>query len=253
MTNPKSSSPEAKSLLLTVVLPALCKHAPYVPTEMIRRSLSKAGGKIQAATLNRYLHEFVADELIFDAGRGWYSSLVKVFAMNTTHLKPLIKALGEKFPLLDYSCWSTAQVGSYGHHLLTKFVTFVHTERDAMESVCDFLRGAGYDTHLNPLGKLASQFSIRERTVVLRPNVNTRPTDGHYVLVEGLLVDLFVESRNLQLMDSGEYFQIFRNLTHEARISMARIVDYARQRKPATNELLKSIKDEFSKNHPLVD
>ncbi len=30
-------------------------------------------------------------------------------------------------------------------------------------------------------------------------------------------------------------------------------IDYARQRKPATNELLKSIKDEFSKNNPLVD
>ena len=76
--------------------------------------------------------------------------------------------------------------------------------------------------------------------MVVRPKVTTQPVDEHFVTIEGLLVDLFIESRALALMDAGEYFLVFRNATGQGRISIARIVDYVRQRQPATDELIDS-------------
>jgi hypothetical protein len=69
------------------------------------------------------------------------------------------------------------------------------------------LTEGGFDSHLNPRGENARKFTIRDRTVVIRPKVTTQPVVEHVVPIEGLLVELFVESRNLSLMDDSEFFR----------------------------------------------
>ena len=115
-----------------------------------------------------------------------------------------------------------------------------------MNSVYEFLRDRGFDAHLNPRGAEMSRFTIRGKSVIVRPRVTTQPAEGLFVSIEGILVELFVESRALDLMDAVEYEQIFRNATGGGRISMARLTDYAGQRKTAARDLLKSIKKEYS-------
>jgi hypothetical protein len=160
----------------------------------------------------------------------------------------LVRELEKAFPLLDFTCWSTEQVAGYGHLLLTRFATFVHTERDAMEGVAHRLGDGGYDVHLNPLGSEAARFAIGERTVVIRPRTKAQPHDGHRVSIEGLLVALFVERRALPILDAGEYFRLFDNLAGRHRISLAALLEYARERRPAGFELIRHIKAEFLKN-----
>ena len=70
--------------------------------------------------------------------------------------------------------------------------------------------------------------------------------------VEGLLVELFMEGRALGLMDEGEYFRMFGNLAGYSRISLARLLDYAHERRPAGLELERHIKAEFLKKSALV-
>ena len=88
--------------------------------------------------------------------------------------------------------------------------------------------------------------------MVIRPKPTTQPHDGHLVTVEGLLVELFMEVRALGLMDEGEYFRMFDNLAGYSRISLARLLDYARERRPAGLELQRHIKAEFLKNSALA-
>lgn len=204
-------------------------------------------------TLNRYLVDLVDSGFIHDAGRGWYSSLAKPFTLETQPVAELVDALARKFPLLDFSCWSTQQVAMFGHHLLTKFVAFVYTERDAMESVVAFLEVSGYDVWLNPRGDDAKRFTIRDYTVVVRPRVTTQPVQRYIVPVEGLLVDLFVENRSLGLMDTAEFFELFGNLIEQGRISMSLLLEYAGKRKSAAELLVKSINGEKTEISPLVD
>jgi hypothetical protein len=51
-----------------------------------------------------------------------------------------------------------------------------------------------------------------------------------------------MEVRALGLMDEGEYFRMFDNLSGYSRISLARLLDYARERRPAGLELQRHIK-----------
>ena len=53
-------------------------------------------------------------------------------------------------------------------------------------------------------------------------------------------------------MDEGEYFRMFANLAGHSRISLARLLDYARERRPAGLRLIQHIKAEFLKNSALV-
>ena len=88
--------------------------------------------------------------------------------------------------------------------------------------------------------------------MVIRPRPTTQPRDGHLVTVEGLLVDLFIERRTLHLMDEGEYFCLFPNLAGHSRVSLAGVLDYARERRPAGLHLIQHIKAEFLQNSALV-
>jgi hypothetical protein len=83
--------------------------------------------------------------LIHEAGRGWYSRLASRCVLEAKPVARLARLVEQAFPLLDFTCWSTEQVRSFGHLLLARFAAFVHTEQDAMASVADRLRNAGYN------------------------------------------------------------------------------------------------------------
>jgi hypothetical protein len=241
-----------KQVLRDECLPALARQAAYFSVGDVRDWLRLRNLTCPPALLREYLSAFMRGGVIHDAGRGWYSRIAEPCALNEKPVARLSKEVAKAFPLLDFTCWSTEQLRSYGHLLLARFAAFIHTERDAMSSVAARLRDNGYDIHLNPRGAAARQFAIRERTVVIRPKPTTQPHDGHLVTVEGLLVELFMEVRALGLMDEGEYFRMFDNLAGYSRISLARLLDYARERRPAGLELQRHIKAEFLKNSALA-
>jgi len=135
-----------------------------------------------------------------------------------------------------------------------QYVTFLYTDRDSMPSVYEFLVEKGYDVHLNPSKVEGKNFIIRSNTIVIRPSISTQPAVGHFVKIEGLLVELFLESIDLNLIDYEEYLKTFDNVIQQFRISMALFLDYAQERKSdAIIQLIESIKAEFSINSPLID
>ena len=76
--------------------------------------------------------------------------------------------------------------------------------------------------------------------------------------IEGLLVDLSIERRRLHLMGEGKYFRLFAFSlflpfpTGHSRVSLAKVMDHARERRPAGLHLIQHIKAEFLKNSALV-
>ena len=250
MTTGKTTS--IKSLLRSECLPALAKASPYFSLNDVRAWLRERAITCSPPLLREYLSQFTRTGLMYDAGRGWYSRLATPCPLNSKPVARLVREVECAFPLLDFTCWSTEQVRSFGHLLLVRFVSFVHTDRDSMSSVCEFLKERGYDAHLNPRGAAARQFAVRERTVVVRPRPTTQPRRGHWVTTEGILVEFFLERRALNLTDEGEYFRLFANLAGFFRISLATLLDYARERRPAGLRLAKHIKAEFLQKSALI-
>src|SRR5664280_779548 len=210
-----------KTTLREECLPALARAAPYFSLADVRAWLKRRRLPALPATLRRYLHEALADSLIHDAGRGWYSPIKELFVLNREPVRELVTSLHKRFPLLDFSCWSTEQVASYGHHQLARFVVFVHTERDAMESTANALRDAGWSAWLNPTRQEATKsYRSEDRTVVVRPAVSRAPAQAGFAAIEKILVDLRVEADALKFFDQGEYRRLVANLAGRNRIAV---------------------------------
>lgn len=204
----------------------------YFSTGAIKASAARRGLKQSAPTINQYLHNLKSQGKIFDAGRGWYSTISQPYTQNTAPLKELVAQISTKFPFLEFACWSTEQFQGYAHHMMAQFVRFVYTDVDSMSSVAAFLKDKNYDAHLNPRkGEVEKYFTPSQTTVVVRPSVSEEPLDGNYATVEKMLLDLFIEKDKLYLMDRAEYNRIFRNLALAYRVNLARLLRYADRRK----------------------
>jgi hypothetical protein len=204
----------------------------YFSTRAIKEEAAKRKLRYGATTINQYLHNLKAESKVFDAGRGWYSSISQPFKKHTAPVEELATQLIAKFPFLPFSCWSTEQLQGYAHHLIVRFTRFVYTDADSMSSVAEFLNESNYDAHVNPRkGEVERYFTPSSTAVVVRPSVSEEPVDGSYATAEKMLIDLFVEKDKLYLMDGAEYNRIFRNLAFAYRINMARLLRYSDRRK----------------------
>jgi tetratricopeptide (TPR) repeat protein len=216
--------------LFNVAAPATFDF-PFFSLNALRVSL-KRRMTVRPAMLARALHEMIRNGQIFEAGRGWYSTLRTAFTLDRQPVLELVQTLEKRFSPLDFACWSTAQVARYGHLPLARFVSFVYVDRDAMESVASALRDVGYTAFLNPTQQEAAKsFQIDERTVVVRPTITRSPVDGNFAAIEKILVDLYVESRALHLMELEEYRQLTSNLLRHERIAIGTLIKYAVDRR----------------------
>ncbi len=228
----------AKQLLRTRTIWRLSDIAPdfpYFSIRAVRDELLDQGVNLKAATLPRYLHALTKEAVIFDAGRGWYSTLATPFVLNREPVQELVDLLNKRFPFLDFAVWSTAQIAPYGHNLLSRFVSFIYTDKDAMESVADAVRDLHDSVYLDPSNKEAAKnFRIEDKTLVIRPTITRSPVDGKYATIEKILVDLYAEFTPLNLMDDHEFKRLRGNIIGRERVSIGTLANYALDRRDLT-------------------
>jgi len=229
-----------KHFLAKTAVPDLTRESPYFSLSSLRTYLQKRRAVVPS-TLLSYLHQLSKERLIHHAGRGWYSTLAKPVEFDTGFVSPLVAKIENKFPLLDFSVWSTAQIAGYGHHLTEKFLYFVRVERDAVISVYDFLRENGWNIYLNPTkGDAKIVFRLEEKTAVIRRNVSQAPVKKHFMQIEGVLVDLFVELGDLGFMDRQEFIAVARAISTSGRLDLGVLSRYAvNRRRLDINDLLR--------------
>ncbi len=223
---------DLKSFLRDVCLPELGRQYSYFDIEAVRQLLQMAEVVFTPETLKRYMVEMEEGGFVFDAGRGWYSVIAATFTLNTGPVQDIGAMLEQQFPFLEFSCWSTAQINGYMHHLLAKFVTFIYVDKDLMSGVFEFLRDRrDMNVYLNPsTRKEREDFRMTEQTVVIRPTVTRSPGNGYFAPIEKILVDLAVEVEKLPLMGNHEFTQMACRVATEARISMGALLHYASRR-----------------------
>ncbi|MEA2087713.1 MAG: DUF6577 family protein [Candidatus Caldatribacteriota bacterium] len=152
--------------------------------------------------------------------------------MNIEPTEKIIKLLIEKFPLLEFSCWSTEQLKGFFQHLPSQFVTFIYTDKDFLSTLKDFLTENDYNIYLNPSKIEAEKFiELKTKPIILRPSVSSRASkDKNLTKIEKILVDLFMEMKKISLIDRDEYIKIVSNIILNYRINMAEMLDYADRR-----------------------
>ena len=209
------------------------KDKYYFHINDLKRYFTEKGIKFEEDTLKKYLYLLKKNKVMYPAGRGWYSNIQKEFELNVEFTNKIIKLLIEKFPLLEFSCWSTEQLKGFFHHLPSQFVTFIYTDKDFLQSVKDFLMENDYTAYLNPYKIEAEKFvELKTKTIILRPYISSRvPKEKNKAKIEKVLVDLFMETKKISFIDKDEYTKIFSNIILNYRINMAEMLDYAHNRK----------------------
>ena len=209
------------------------KNKRYFNINDLRKYFDEIGVDFKNGTLKKYLYLLKKENFIYEAGRGWYSTIKDDFELNTKPVKELIALIKDEFPLLDFSCWSTEQIKGFFHHLPSQFVTFVYADKDFLQALKDFLADNDYNTYLNPRKSEVEKYvELKNQTVILRPFISSRePKNQCFAKIEKILVDLLMETKKVNLMDMGECQKIISNIILNYRINMAEMFDYAERRK----------------------
>lgn len=225
---------KTKPLLKEKVLPELKKIGNYFSYDDVKSHLlTVAERKVPNSTLKIYLSQFVEQGILFDAGKGWYSNLLEPLALNSDSLTDIVTLLADQFPLLEASCWSTEQINPFMHHLLSKFVTFVYTDADAMETVGDALSDAGHNVLVNP-GKdeIEKFYGKTEQPVIIRASGSKDPDAVERIAPpEKLLVDLLFENNKLSIMEPSEADDVVQKAIQAGRVNIAALQSYAQRRR----------------------
>jgi hypothetical protein len=203
----------------------------YASVDGLRNKLQLRKKNIPSTTLYATLHRFVEAKTIFDAGKGWYSTIQTPFTPQYESVKEIAQQIEKQFPKLKFSVWSTEQLQPFAHHLMSRFTTFVYTETDAISSVTEFLQSQQYTVYPNPKQADVEKYvATSDRRIIVRALVTEEPLDRHYATIEKTLVDLFLEKDRLFLMDGTEYQRIFEGLIFSNRINIGRLLRYAARR-----------------------
>ncbi len=233
---------DGKHYLADELLPKLfgpSRH--YIDLATVQRTIEAESLVYEATTINRYLHEWTREGRIHDAGRGWYSNLPHAFhaVLETPPVPELEKLLKKKFPLLEFTVWSTRQLTTFFHHYAARHATFLMVDRDAMDTVADALSKAGHHVVIHPLADAAKKFALTQNeTIILRPRLSSDHKEPH-APIEQMLVDLHHEIQKLGLFDLSEFQSVFSNLSNRYRLNIPALKRYAERRKTDSTELLK--------------
>jgi hypothetical protein len=213
--------------------------APYLSRIRLEAGFRRLGGMAKSASLNRYMVEAVQAGRLHSAGRGWYSFLPERARLSAEPGLVLRDEVRGAFPLMSFSLWSTSQLNPWLHHLVGTNLLVLSASRDSLSVLANWLEDAGRRVALNPTQPEAKQFSLREGMVLLRPLHSTAPLapDG-LAEVEGFLVELFLEVRDLGLFAMEEFQQAAYRLVSGQRVDLARLIQYSRRRKLGVRELI---------------
>ena len=218
----------------------LFKQAPYFSINALRDFLEQQGLGYKSETVKSYLSRQKKAGKIFDAGRGWYSSIAKPYRLDTAPVEKLVNELKEAFPLLDFACWSTAQLNEMLRHQLAKHVQFAYVERDAIDSVAEGLRGLGYHTYANP-GKqeIKKTFSIEENTAVVLPLTTKAPHEDGFASIEKVVVDILADTTGFSIINIPEFVEGARKSISSKRVDIAVLISYSTRRETDISEIIK--------------
>ncbi len=203
----------------------------YVSLRQINSFIKGLGYNYSRETVQKYLRELKQKEILFSAGRGYYTTNKKQFTINYDEHRNLIDLIKSKYPLLEFSLWSTKMLAPLFHHTQNQFYTFIYSEMDSLIYLRDFLTNNDFKVYLNPSKNDLGKNPLLVNSIILRTRIERGRAEKNIASIEKILVDLFMESKRLSLIDRSEYEKIFKNSLNSYLINLSNLLDYAQRRK----------------------
>ena len=200
----------------------------YVSLRQVNSFLKDLGYNYSRETVQKYIRRLKQEEILFPAGRGYYTTNKKQFSINYDEFRSLIDLIKLKYPLLEFSLWSTKMLASLFHHTQNQFFTFIYADIDSLPYLRDLLTEKDFKVYLNPTKNDLEKSPLLVNSIILRTRIERGRSENNIAGIEKILVDLFMENKKLDFIDRSEYEKIFENILNSY---FSNLLDYAQRRK----------------------
>lgn len=220
---------------LKILIKDFAEGKIYFSLNQIRKFLSSKELKYSDVSIKKYIKQLINENYIYSAGRGYYSKIESEIKPNSKSIKPIINLIKQKSPFLEFSVWSTEQIKFAFHHLQNKFYTFIYSEADSLEILRDRLASKGYAVYLNPtINDVKKNPFTEQNSIILRNRINHKLSKEQFAPIEKILIDLYIETEWIGIIDLEEYSRVFEYFLRNYRLNISLLLDYAERRKILT-------------------
>lgn len=192
---------------------------------------------INRSSLSWYLYKLVNDNVLARTGRGMYTKVTKqAFVPEPVEeVKEVYHLLQANFPFAKFCVYHGEIIAPLQHHLSSNRVIYVETDRDAAETIFNFLKNKDCDAYLRPDKEMIYRYvNMDDRVFFVKNLVSEAPLQKvsgvPMPTLEKLLVDILRDSDFFYLQGS-ESDRIIENAFNLYTINESRLFRYAGRRK----------------------
>ncbi|MDD2238087.1 MAG: hypothetical protein PHG65_12855, partial [Kiritimatiellae bacterium] len=136
----------------------------------------------------------------------------------------------------------TEQLNEMLHHQLAKHVQFIYVERDAIDSIADWLKSHGYHTYANPgKSEIKRTFSVEENTAVVLPLTTKTPHRNGFATIEKILVDVLADTETFSVINIPEFVGGASGVIKSQRVDISELKKYSNRRKTDISSLINGL------------
>ena len=162
-------------------------------------------------------------------------------AIPTESVITLAKRLREKFPFAPFCIYNGSVMAPLQHHLSSNNVTYVETDRTAVESVFNYLKENKDNVWLSPDADFVYRYiDLSKEGIIVKPLVSESPLQTIDVVptptLEKLLVDIRKDA-DFGYLQGAEAERMLENAKSLYAVNITRLNRYARRRGIANLEL----------------
>lgn len=211
------------------------QNESFNPTDLFQWLCTKGAGVKN--TMNCVLSRMIDEGKIVRIARGKYaaSSDKNVFAVKLSDKeKNLAFELKERFPFASICLYNGKALSSLQHHLSNNCLTYVETDRDAIEPVFESLRERSDKVWLVPSADMVYRYiDLSHEGIIVKPLVTEAPTakiNGILIpTLEKLLVDIRKDT-DFSYLQGAEVDYMWENAKALYQLNTTRLNRYARRR-----------------------
>lgn len=191
---------------------------------------------LKKSVLYWHINQLITSKKLARVGYGVYALVTKnIFSPELdTKAIEIYKVLQKAYPFARFCIYSGANIATFQHHLSENNITYVETNREATESVFNFLKDRGLKTYLKPDRELIYNYvDLKSEAIFVKPLISESPLQKinniPFPTIEKLLVDIYKDNDFFYLQGSESSY-ILENAFSLYSINKSKLLRYASRR-----------------------
>ena len=193
--------------------------------------------EIKKNTVNWRIWDLVAHRILTRIGRGIYTlGAERKFVHSITNKERKIsKEIIKNYPYIKHCIWNLSAIKEFLQHIIGVNFIIVEIEREAVQSVYNYLKDSYANVFLEPSEYLLEDHVLNlKNSIIVKSLVSEAPVTKQEKVpvpdLEKILVDIVSEKELFYFLQGNEKINIFKNAIDKYTINYDKLKRYAKRR-----------------------